>query len=189
MVDRNKWKVYSAKKLYDELHANIDRKSVYNTWIRRNIKRFNLIENDDYWIDKKESTGGRPLVDLLLREDVYFLIKQRQIISSVISLENRKETVFLDRILNILDKTKAFKGLYENYVFQYPVLSYRVDIYFPSINLIVEYDEEYHAKQKKEDERREAEIKEYLECNFIRVKENYENRGIGEIIDYFITVL
>ncbi|WP_395700205.1 AbaSI family restriction endonuclease [Aquabacterium sp.] len=46
-----------------------------------------------------------------------------------------------------------------------------IDAYFPSINLAVEVDEEYHgnAEQRQEDLRREAEIRRQLGCEFFRI--------------------
>ena len=48
-------------------------------------------------------------------------------------------------------------------------LGYWVDYYEPNLNLIIEYDEEYHKYKKDKDVNRENEIKQHLNCHFIRI--------------------
>lgn len=75
---------------------------------------------------------------------------------------------------------------------------YRVDIYFPKFNLIVEYDEKHHKYQIEEDELREQYIIDYIEgegahdnpdghaTQFIRVEEGKEFEGIIKILSYLM---
>lgn len=80
------------------------------------------------------------------------------------------------------------KALYYETEYKIPNTNYRVDFYFPKFNLIVEYDEEEHKKQIKEDERRKNKICNILSdkynchTDFIRVKEGEEFEGIIKII-------
>ncbi|KXS33957.1 MAG: hypothetical protein AWU56_2465 [Idiomarina sp. T82-3] len=46
---------------------------------------------------------------------------------------------------------------------------YKIDGYFPEINLAIEVDEPYHEKQREDDAKREESIKGLLGCEFIRV--------------------
>lgn len=77
---------------------------------------------------------------------------------------------------------------------------YRVDIYFPKFNLIVEYDEEHHKYQIEEDIARERYIVDLIEgkgsydsedgyaTKFIRVEEGKEFEGIINIITHLMHI-
>ena len=51
-------------------------------------------------------------------------------------------------------------------------LGYWVDGYDEENNIVYEYDEKHHRYQKEKDKIREEEIKNFLKCDFIRIKEN-----------------
>jgi|SaaInlStandDraft_1057018.scaffolds.fasta_scaffold42613_2 very-short-patch-repair endonuclease len=78
---------------------------------------------------------------------------------------------------------------------QYEVLTsnsrYVVDVYFPTLNTVVEYDEYYHfvGDNHQKDRIREEEIKEVLGCDFIRINDREfmkDNNYACEILnDYF----
>ena len=72
-----------------------------------------------------------------------------------------KQFKFGDDIINNL-----FSG-YE-ILKEYKVLNYRVDWYIPELNIVIEFDEEHHKNQIKEDRKREHEIKNHLGCIFLR---------------------
>ena len=55
---------------------------------------------------------------------------------------------------------------------QYPVLNYRIDGYIESLNLAIEFDEAHHVFKKREDEHRQKEIVNELDCKFIRLPEH-----------------
>lgn len=57
---------------------------------------------------------------------------------------------------------------------QYPVDLYRIDIYIPEINLAIEYDEDRHKRQEKEDKERQEYIISVLKCTFMRIPEKYD---------------
>jgi very-short-patch-repair endonuclease len=64
--------------------------------------------------------------------------------------------------------TTAFAG--ENFILQYVVLSYRIDLYFPKYRIAVECDECQHftIHNNNSDRIREADIITQLDCKFIR---------------------
>lgn len=65
-----------------------------------------------------------------------------------------KEINDLHKIINkAIDSITAYET-------QYPCCNgkYRVDFYFPKLNIAIEYDEKYHKRQKEKDEKREYEI-------------------------------
>ena len=79
---------------------------------------------------------------------------------------------------------KAFKNY--KYQLQYipPGTQYRVDLYFPDLKLAIECDEFNHADRKPEYEtRRENEIKQTLNCEFIRYNPDCPNFNIFELIN------
>ena len=89
----------------------------------------------------------------------------------------RKENGFLEKLEEVLIPFDI-KG-----VRQYNVLSYRMDYYIPSLNIAIEYDEEHHKHQQKEDKVRQKEIEYELGCKFIRVTdENSDEYNIGLIM-------
>lgn len=67
---------------------------------------------------------------------------------------------------------------------QHPFGRFRVDFYFPDAMLVVEYDEESHAKTQDRDRRRQAYIEERFGVTFIRVKEGKEIVGFRKVIGY-----
>jgi very-short-patch-repair endonuclease len=69
----------------------------------------------------------------------------------------------------IININKAFKG--ENIIFQYPMGSYYLDIYFPDYKLAIEFDEYRHKFYKNEDNSRQYYITSKLGCSFLRIKE------------------
>lgn len=95
--------------------------------------------------------------------------------------KDKREYRHFDKYANLI--SNIFKGVLP-YEFEKKVLSYRVDIYFESLNLCVEYDENHHSKKLsiKEDLERESIIKNESGCKFLRVK-------IGDEIDSINTIL
>ena len=76
---------------------------------------------------------------------------------------------------------KALIGIVD-FEYQYRVNGYIIDFYFSEIDLCVEYDEHYHKYQLHKDKLREDVIKEYLECDFLRVIEGEEWEALNTII-------
>lgn len=71
--------------------------------------------------------------------------------------------------------------------FEKKVLNYRVDVYFPELNLVVEYDELHHEtpKNKELDRIRQRKISEHLGCSFIRLKVGDELKSVNQILVFF----
>jgi very-short-patch-repair endonuclease len=69
---------------------------------------------------------------------------------------------------------------------QYPVKNYKLDFYIPKFNLAIEFDEKHHKYQKEEDKKRENEIKDILNCKFVRVS---EEQSIGEQLGLVIKTI
>jgi very-short-patch-repair endonuclease len=57
---------------------------------------------------------------------------------------------------------------------QLTVDRYRVDFYLPAISVVIEYDEQHHKHQSKEDLQRQNYIEDRLGCTFIRVQSGYD---------------
>lgn len=66
-----------------------------------------------------------------------------------------------------------------NYVEQYRVGKYRIDLYIPQYNLAVEIDEEDHKYKKEYDKIRQKYIEKQIHCKFIRVN---EGESCGSVI-------
>ena len=58
---------------------------------------------------------------------------------------------------------------------QYYVLGYKVDFYFHDYKLAIEVDEFGHGDRNNYDDERREEIKEELDCKFIRINPDEEN--------------
>lgn len=78
----------------------------------------------------------------------------------------RFEYKMLNEICDCLDELKI------QYIKQYPVLTYRIDLFLPYYNLSIEYDEDAHKFKQKYDKNRENDIRESIGCEFVRIKED-----------------
>jgi very-short-patch-repair endonuclease len=72
-----------------------------------------------------------------------------------------KETAFITNI------RLAFSDI--EIIEQHSVCGYLIDIYFPKYNLAVEYDEQHHIRQTRQDIEREALIIKQINCTFLRI--------------------
>ena len=57
------------------------------------------------------------------------------------------------------------------YIPQYPVDNYRIDLYIPKYNIAIEIDEKEHKYKKDYDKIRQKYIENQIQCKFIRVNE------------------
>ena len=57
------------------------------------------------------------------------------------------------------------------YILQYQVGNYRIDLYIPKYNLAIEIDEEEHKYKKDYDLKRQSYIENQIHCKFVRVNE------------------
>lgn len=115
-------------------------------------------------IDPKKTKRGRYGKTLLHKD--FNTVFEAWLKKDLIYPTIRKEALFFDVIKN------CFEGLFE-IKFQHKFLKYYCDIYIPELNLIVEYDEKHHNKQKNKinDLKREHEIKKKFNVSVIRHKE------------------
>ncbi len=98
---------------------------------------------------------------------------------SEVSFEFRITPVKERNFKEILDKT--LKGV-EGFCYQYRVLDYWVDFFFPRLNLIVEFDEIGHKQRANSDEKRQKHIETNTGFRFIRVQEGEELEGLNKIL-------
>ena len=76
---------------------------------------------------------------------------------------------------------KAFKDILS--IDEYAVGKYNVDLYFPSLNLVIECDQNNHNDYNKQTEKeREDYIKDKLGCTFIRFNPDEPGFMIGDVI-------
>lgn len=89
-----------------------------------------------------------------------------------------KEIRFRERLGKILNQLDI------EYKFQHKVLNYRIDIYIPSLNTAIEYDEGNHKYYSyKQHNGRQAKIEKELGCRFIRVNDSYDiDTAIGIVL-------
>ena len=75
--------------------------------------------------------------------------------------------------------TDTFEG--ENMETRYCVLTYMIDLYFHEYKLAIEIDEKGHKDRKNDREvKRQKEIKNKLNCKFIRINPDEENFNISK---------
>lgn len=104
----------------------------------------------------------------------------------IIKIKTPKQTNFE---IQLIKQIKMLKGDKKHLEFKseyiVPGINYRADLYFPNLNLIVEYDENDHKYQQDKDKQREIDISKQLKnINFIRVKEGEEYQGIIDILTF-----
>ncbi len=143
-------------------------------------------EGKDFSIDniiangRKNTTalGGRPREIILISPGTFKMLlfaNQRSAIAvntcRLLGLEqnckfNAQEAVVVHQIMTVFHS--------ENMVTQFPIGSYRIDLYFPDRNIAVEFDEMHHATMTnlKADVFRQQFIESLLKCTFVRIKWN-----------------
>lgn len=138
-----------------------------------------------------KTNGGFQEVNFIGLDDLFTLIQKSRILSmkeksdiiarfnleNYIVIESRNEIEFGEMLETLLN---GFCEIHK----QYKVLDYKIDFYLPEFNLAIEYDEFHHDFQAMEDKFRQTEIENELNCNFIRVKNSNELKGINKILKY-----
>jgi len=83
---------------------------------------------------------------------------------------------------------KAFKG--EKMIMQYSVLKYRVDLYFPEYNLLVECDELGHSdRDPKKEKKRYERITKELNCKWLRFNPDDKDFNIFDTINQIFNII
>lgn len=119
---------------------------------------YNEQESSFALVDYKDKKGeNRPMY--LLNEELYTII-----------LEKYKG---LNRVPNRLQEEASLKTIEQllkiTLIRQFKVLSYRIDGYDPINNVAYEIDEPAHLHKIEKDAKREEEIKNILNCTFVRI--------------------
>lgn len=143
------------------------------------------ISKSQKFVIKTQTSGGFQNMCYLTTEGAKILIcKSRSInkkfISNLFGITtvdisiNNYESDFIKKITKVFHK--------ENYIVQYWVDKYKVDLYFLDYKLVIECDETNSHKNKIKDLERENNIKKNLNCAFIRFVPDQPNFCIFEII-------
>lgn len=85
----------------------------------------------------------------------------------------RFEYKYLNEIQDFLDAVNI------EYILQYQVGNYRIDLYIPKYNTAIEIDEKEHKYKQKYDCKRQNYIENKIHCKFIRVN---EGESCGSVI-------
>lgn len=97
--------------------------------------------------------------------------------------------------IEILDELDIFlKEINIKYIAQKRVKKYKIDVYLPKYNLVIEIDEHNHVdRDKKYEHLREGTIKKWLNCTFIRCNPDKKNFNIhnltGQITKYMLNFI
>jgi len=77
----------------------------------------------------------------------------------------------------------------ETMIHQFSVDPYKIDLYFPNYKLAIECDEYIHIFKQEDDLKRENYIKEKLNCQFIRFKQDKKNKNLSKLINQINQVI
>lgn len=138
-----------------------------------------------------------------------YLLSEQGYIKLYSKMRNKDENIF-NLILNRLFKSKkniigfahnkeirfreilsgCLRQLNYEVIYQYNILKYRIDIYIPKLNIAIEYDENNHNTYTyEEQELRQRIIEKELNCEFIRVSDDYSiGDAIGIVLAQIIKV-
>ncbi len=143
-------------------------------YIDRQIKKHNFVEGVDFKIniDTTSESRVKPKV-YIFTMNAASIVYTNRVNTAITKFEERKESRFGELLKS------AFPN--EKLVEQFPVKNKRVDFYFPTHKLAIEYDELHHKNQQECDSNRQEMIKESLGCKFIRVPEGEEGAAIIKI--------
>lgn len=205
---RNQFQIFCIGKTLEEIYGKEKAKNIrekhlgkgnhfygkhHNKETRQLLKE-TFIGNKSYWYGKKIPNHSR----LMKRENPMFNpdIKQRQK-NACNTLDAKKQ-----RRLNMINHLKRVgiifsKNIGKNekqildelelsfgykIIRQFEIEGYFVDGYCRELNLAIEVDEEYHNEYREEDNLRQREIRDKLNCSFIRIKDNFINKYVKEYI-------
>jgi very-short-patch-repair endonuclease len=173
------------------------RARIQNGWVEKNIDRIMTDTSFRVWFENMfnipapnlinakflksnnlyKTTGARQNKTTYCHHEIWSYVYERMFeISKPVPYYS-----YANKFLDILNK--VFNGILP-FVNEYKVGNYKVDIYFDSLNLCVEFDENYHdsKSQIEKDTEREDFIKKALNCKFVRVKIGEELEGIRNIL-------
>ena len=199
----DEWRIADEiQQLYSELHIIKNQSKPFTLYRITELCKYIGIKisrsvtqhyrDDEKVIVKIKTNGGEQQVAFFTYNGLCRLLcKSRQKIpDELLSLCHVKQLKYncieLDTISNI---TTAFTG--EEYILQYQILSYRIDLYFPKYRIAVECDELHHSKKdnSSNDEIREKRIIQELDCKFIRYRPYDTDFNIFCVINQIYNVI
>lgn len=103
------------------------------------------------------------------REQIKAILHHFDVKDAPFILTPRKsiETPTVERLLTVLD---GVVGCYPQYRLEIGSSVYWIDLYVPTLNLAIEVDEHWHRFQTEDDHRRQSQIMNKLNCEFLRIK-------------------
>lgn len=123
-------------------------------------------------------------ISLEFKEKFKKFLVENNLVEDKIIVESRNEIEFTNKLMSLLEPfgIKDFKPQY--IVKNYKGTNYKIDLYIPSLNIAIEYDENNHRNYTYEQhEGRQKEIEDKLGCRFIRVSDKNSNEyNIGYVI-------
>lgn len=140
---------------YKKRHANVT--DVIRKFIKRNP------ELSKHFIESSYITDRGKCHPIFYIDDVGTDILTNKFKYNVRSA--RFEYKYLNEIQDFLNLMNI------EYIPQYPVDNYRIDLYIPKYNLAIEIDEEEHKYKKDYDLKRQSYIENQIHCKFVRVNE------------------
>ena len=159
-----------------------------------NYKNLNSLKckflSNEIIILKYQTSGGSQNVSFISYSGICKLLckSRKNITDEVVTLFNidiyrKKYTCIESDTIDCIIKT--FQN--EEYILQYSVLQYRIDIYFPKYKLAIECDEFHYNKQN--DKIRENNIIERINCKFIRYSPYSKNFDIFNVLNQIFTYI
>lgn len=151
----------------EEFKIVLDKKN-----ISKSLKSSNLIK----------TIGARETRNVFVNEKIWNYIHAEFFIRN--TNKDKREYRHFDKYADLI--SNVFKGVLP-FEFEKKVLKYRVDVYFDSLNLCVEYDEKHHNQlaNNGDDNKRQLQIEKELSCKFIRVKIGDEIDSINQILKIY----
>ena len=144
-------------------------------------------------ITKKNSHGGRNKIEYTLSKECIELVKNSYNLKHRYVTKNN-ELLQTNILMTLENSTIGFlcnclKNITDVYR-QYKVGSYYVDLFIPTINIVIECDEEGHKDRNTiEEYTREEFITNELDCKFIRFNPNDKSFDLSEIINKILILL
>lgn len=137
----------STQKITDKVD---DEDKDYRTFYTNRGKQ-NMVCINKVGLHKVLSTARK--IDIVTRKNIYNWLTGEEFFNDISNKCPEREFIrILDTIIkSFIDEIEDWRNDYLDYIEQYKVLNYKIDIFFKNAKIIVEYDEKYHDYQKEED--------------------------------------
>ena len=192
LIEKNLWEDNGVETIKYENYLWLNERNLGKTANYNEIRHLSVKYDDEYIKKRKEINKNckKQCNRKFIREDlaIYLLLHINRVQSvikfrSKLGFKNNKHV--LSRECSIIIKlVNAFSPITE--VIRQNVLNYYVDLHLPKYKLVIEIDELGHANRDNNKEIiREKEIKDYLQCKFIRINPDISDYdisiGIGKV--------